>query len=202
MTNRREVLQGGIALTALPMLGSSVWPPEASAASSPTGPLPFYKIIFDERFAASRSFGQEAARLGAAVHGMNGDITDVWYQDLHPRWQQAPVAIAGMTAHGALFCLERLAWDVGMRVVLRADHWRRDDGSLEHWVQVPESLRSIAAVLRGAGENWGNYAAHVVARCPVDISAARPFFARDATFADEENPENLISWVIAPVKGP
>jgi hypothetical protein len=41
---------------------------------------------------------------------------------LRAAWTKQPVAIAGLTAHGPLFCLERLAWDHGMRVVFRAEH--------------------------------------------------------------------------------
>ena len=53
---------------------------------------------------------------------MAGDMTRFWYDDLYHRWRQAPVAIAGLTAHGALFCLERLAWEKRMRVVYRREH--------------------------------------------------------------------------------
>jgi hypothetical protein len=98
--------------------------------------LSFYKVVVDRRFPDSVAFGAEMTRLGAPVHTMQGDITDLWYHDLDRRWRQGPVAIAGMTAHGPLFCLERLAWDHGMRVVLRTEHPPAADGAepLISWV--------------------------------------------------------------------
>ena len=121
MTNRREVLQGGIALTSLPIVANVAWaahtalPIDASARA-------LYRVVFDSRFAAARAFGAEAARLGAKVHGFDGDITGFWYHQLDLQWRRQALAIAGMTLHGPLFCLEQLARDVGARVVYRAEH--------------------------------------------------------------------------------
>jgi hypothetical protein len=113
MANRREFIQAGLAASVLPVL----------ATAKDLLPQPqFYKVIFDHRFPASREFAAEMEKLGATVHGIHGDITDLWFHDLYHRWKQSPVPIAGMTAHGPLFCLERLAWDHGMRVLSRTDH--------------------------------------------------------------------------------
>jgi hypothetical protein len=84
--------------------------------------MPLYKVVCDERFAASRTFGSEAQRLGLLVYVIKGDIRDLWFRDLYARWNRSPAAIAGLTAHGAIFCLERLAWDQRMRVVFRREH--------------------------------------------------------------------------------
>jgi hypothetical protein len=91
---------------------------------------PLYKVIYDRRFAASVTYGAVAARRGLSTHAINGDMTGIWYHDLHPRWKQGPAAIAGLTAHGPLFCLERLSWDFQMRVVFREE---REDGLIS-WV--------------------------------------------------------------------
>lgn len=63
---------------------------------------------------SSREFAAEARSLGLPVHAIEGDITDVWFHDFSLRRKQEPVAIAGLTAHGPLFCLERLAWGSAM----------------------------------------------------------------------------------------
>src|ERR1700728_1916061 len=112
MASRREFLQAGIAASVLPLAvaGSSM------ALSERAGPVTFYKVIFDARSPASVAFGDEWKARGAAVHAIRGDITDLWFHDLDPQWKKQPVAIAGLTTHGPLFCLERLAWDHGMRV--------------------------------------------------------------------------------------
>jgi hypothetical protein len=141
MTSRREFLHAGIAAAVLPIAAPSVpaWA-RMSSAEAAGNPASFYKVIVDERFPASVEFGVEMSRLGAPVHTIQGDITDLWYHDLDAKWKQNPVAIAGLTAHGPLFCLERLAWDHGMRVVLRTEHASLDDNGepLISWVIAPK----------------------------------------------------------------
>jgi hypothetical protein len=192
MVNRRRVLQGGIAVTSLPFVANVAW----GAALQP--PLAFYKIIFDERFEASRRFGAEAQRRGAPVHAIQGDITPLWYDDLHARWSKSAVPIAGLTAHGALFCLERLAWDVGMRVAYRADHKPTIDGPIQHSAQGPAEMLRAASGLRDA-QDWSCYAASIVLGCPAIVPGKkkRAVFADMNTAMDEEG-QALISWVIAP----
>ena len=193
MVNRRTVLQGGIAVTSLPIVANVAW------GAVPEPPLAFYKIIFDERFDASRRFGAEAQRMGAPVHAIQGDITQLWYDDLYARWRNGAAPIAGLTAHGALFCLERLAWDAGMRVIYRADHKPGVDGSIQHSAQGPAEMLRAASGLRDA-QDWSCYAASVVLGCPAVVPGKkkRQVFADASTAVDEEG-QALISWVIAPL---
>jgi hypothetical protein len=137
MASRREFLQAGLAASLLPVAASAA----GSAAEASNPPLPYYKVIVDERFPASVAYGKEWKTRGAAVYAIRGDITDLWFHDLDHRWkQQGPAAIAGLTAHGPLFCLERLAWDHGMRVVSRVEQGAQDgDGEpLISWVIAPK----------------------------------------------------------------
>src|SRR5262245_44331745 len=200
MVSRREILQTGIAVGSLPIATSAAWATGDAARTAPLPALHFYKVIFDQRFAASRLFGREAARRGAAVHAIDGDITDVWYHDLHARWRAGPAAIAGLTAHGAIFCLERLAWDVGMRVVFRAEHERTTAGTFAHVFDGPESMIRSAAALAAPGTDWSCHIATIVMNCPSEISGARrkQMFAAAAPATEDQHP--LISWVIAPVR--
>ena len=131
MVSRREFLAGGIAISALPVM-AGLAAGEAGRAAAP-GATPIYKVLYDERFPECCAYGRAAARRGFAVHAIRGDITDVWYHDFYPTWKRKPVAIAGLTAYGAFFCLERLAWDFGMRVSARDE---RPDGLIS-WVIVP-----------------------------------------------------------------
>jgi hypothetical protein len=82
--------------------------------------------IFDRRFAAGRRFARSSETHGVATRAIAGDVTTLWYSELYPLWKQNPVAIAGLTTYGPLFCLERLAWDHGMRVLHRQEHDARD----------------------------------------------------------------------------
>jgi hypothetical protein len=75
-----------------------------------------------------------------------------------------PVAIAGMTLHGPLFCLERLSWDHRMRVVYRAEHTLSDD-CVRHEITGPERLLGGAGGLVTSGPEWASHAADLVSGC-------------------------------------
>jgi hypothetical protein len=114
MASRRSVVQG---LAALAGLAGALEAVRAQAAA----PQPLYRIIVDDRFPhsarlADAAFGQGRAPL-ARIHG---DVTDLWFHDLALRWKQGPAPIAGITGPDALFVLERLGWDAGLRVSARA----------------------------------------------------------------------------------
>jgi hypothetical protein len=196
MTSRREFLQIGIAASAWPLATQAAraagFDGLGAAAFGGAPPLPLYKVVYDTRFAASVAFGNRAASLGAAVHAIQGDMTSVWFDDIYHRWKGSPVAIAGLTAQGPLFCFERLAWDQGLRVVFRAEH-----GAAEHVLSGP---RSLLAEARGAlaSPDWAAQMATVVTRCPsgrAEIGSAAFECASGSGIAAEEP---LYSWVIAP----
>jgi hypothetical protein len=197
MASRREFLQMGIAALALPIRAQSPDPscPSAEDGSSST---PIYKMVYDERFSASRAFAEEASRLGLSVYGIKGDMTDLWYHDLDARWKQGPAAIAGMTAHGAIFCLERLAWDKRMRVVFRADHRFLPDGSIEHALSGPSSMLRQAVGLNRETD-WAQQMAGLVTRCPATRFEASLANVLGPAVKYADDPEHLISWLIAPV---
>jgi hypothetical protein len=202
MASRREFLQVGIAALALPISAHAVLSPAAAHADSAPPVTPLYKVVFDERFPASVAFGAEARNLGLPTHAIRGDITDLWFHDLDAQWKRKPVAVAGVTAHGPLFCLERLAWDHGMRVVLRGDHHYLPEDAIEHVLTGPESALREAPLLQSDGDAWAARIARIVASLPVGSQAPAKvtIHGRAKTPANVE-PEGLISWVIAPVAG-
>jgi len=128
MASRREFLQTGFVASIFPIVASA----DHFTPARVTTPVSLYKVIFDTRFAASRAFARRGEQLGAAVQGIEGDVTALWYHDLHARWSAGPVAMAGLTLNGALFCLDILARNHGMRVVYRREHKYRAGGSVEH----------------------------------------------------------------------
>lgn len=199
MTNRREFLQIGLAATALPLAGGLLAPAADAAVVAPAPAIPLYKILFDAEFAQGRQFGEAAARLGVPFHAMaRGDVTDFWYHDLDLAWRDAPQAIAGFTRHGPLFVLERLAWDRGMRVVLRAEHRPAGDGVIEHVLTGPGVSLSRAAALVPAGDEWMSVMAGVVTQCAAGCSETTTQTV--VTRAGQALPDNepFYSWVIAP----
>jgi hypothetical protein len=197
MTSRREILQIGIAASAWPLATHAAraagFDGLGGAATGSPPVVPLYKVIYDTRFAASVAFGRRATSLGASVHAIQGDMTRLWFDDIYHRWRESPVAIAGLTAQGPLFCFERLAWDQGLRVVFRAEH-----GPTGHVLSGPENLLAEArSVLASA--DWAAEMATVVIRCPsgrAEIGSGEVGCARGSGLSAADEP--LYSWVIAP----
>lgn len=197
MTNRREFLQIGIATGAWPLASRA-----AFAAGAPESPIPLYKVVYDGRFGDSVAFATRARELGLRIHEIEGDITALWYHELDSRWRRGatndqPVAIAGLTGHGPLFCLERLAWDQRMRVVFRAEHAAAESGSMEHRLEGPLGMLRAALGLEAAEGRWAPRMADLIADCPqgrIEISKTR-VVAPGAAAAEAEA---LYTWVIAP----
>jgi hypothetical protein len=198
MTNRRQFLGFGLAASALPLASLPSHAALATGRSADTGTVPPYKVLYDVRFPASVAFARRAAMRGVPAHAMEGDMTQFWYDDLYHRWQRGPAAIAGLTAHGALFCLERLAWDQRMRVVFRAEHAANVD-TVTHTIEAPYEL-VVAAERAVAGPAWASAIADVVLQCPVDRAAMATTHAETMCTAPRARAvEPLFSWLIAPV---
>ena len=100
------------------------------ADAMPLPPAPM--AVADRRFAAARAFAAGRTR----VAWIDGDISDLWYRTLDPLWR-TPVAVAGMTDYGAFFCLERLAWDRGLRTARKTGHRGGDAPLLIEWMFAP-----------------------------------------------------------------
>jgi len=136
------------------------------------GPLRsgYERAVFDERFEPCRVFGAEFARAGVPTSAIRGDVAELWYGDLRAALSKRRAPIAGLTNRTALFCLEELARDVGMRVVLRVDHMIE-----------PDARHAVAQLL-----------SRFDSREPRDVSAQK----RTGPFSPE-NRTALVSWVIA-----
>jgi hypothetical protein len=163
MHSRREFLQAGIAASIVPI----ALPAQAFTFDVPTDArmIPpadeFFSIVYDVRFNDAALLASKAERSGLPVTRITGDITEFWFNELSLKWQSrtgvkpvcqtgAPVAIAGFTTHGPLFCLERLGWDHGMRVAFRRVHRThvQQAGELDEllsWVIAPRLANRLDA---------------------------------------------------------
>jgi hypothetical protein len=172
MTNRRELLQAGVAAATLPLVAGGIFKPEAAAATA--GPLDVrvYKAIFDERYAECRAFGEQVSKNGVAARAIaDGDVTSFWFDELDLLWRETPVAIAGLTQFGPMFVLERLGRERGLQVALRVEHQPRADGLLRHVMSGPPETLSLAARLSSGGMAWPMVMAGAVAGCRAGCSA-------------------------------
>ena len=110
----------------------------------------------------------------------------------------SPLPIAGLTTHGPLFCLERFAWDHGLRVSFRGVHRFDDAGHIEHALAGPSRTVATAhsALVR---DDWPVHIARLLNQCAATPDTAattvRSALAREhASDVDD----TLFSWVIAP----
>lgn len=165
------------------------------AVEAAPGAPRFSRVLFDSRFAEARSFAHAMGEAGSAVRGFAGDVTSLWFAEIAPLWEDGPAAIAGMTTPGPLFCLERWAWEAGMRVQFRIDHVPATDGAVQHLVaQAVDDVR-IRQMLDHAD---GDYPARVA---QLLLAGAHPR-ACCASSAGAPSPINLptplVTWMIAP----
>jgi hypothetical protein len=186
MITRRGLLQTGTAALSATALGVKPF------AANQAPPARIHRVLYDLRYAPSTAFGAEAARAGFATRPFDGDITEVWYHELYPLWRERPAAIAGMTAEGAVFCLERLAWDAGMRVTFRVDHRTLEDGSVEH-IPGSDAAAAVTLALRKAGSQWARESARLMTRAlPGIVAPSGPHHD-----TGPPGTPSLVSWVIA-----
>ena len=105
-----------------------------------------------------------------------------------------------MTGVSALFCLERLAWDVGRRVVLRVNHTRAPNGTVSHEFHGPERSLASAVERLAVYADWGSCMAElaVSSLCADETgrSVAHALGSTPARAAEWSEP--LASWIIAP----
>ncbi len=177
--SRRHFVQTGLAGSLAGLLGTP-------ALAGTTRGAPLHAVVFDERFAEAVRFGHAARGRGLPTRSMRGDVTDLWYGELHPLWKERPAPIAGLTAYGALFCLEQLAWDHRMRVIYHGTHATGQAGQevldeAAHW---PADLAARIAVV-DSQRRWAGLA-------PARHTPARRSLTSGPAFAS-----SLHSWVIA-----
>jgi hypothetical protein len=178
----------------------------ASLPSCADAPARLELAIFDSRFRNAREFGQAMARRSIATAAFPGDVTRIWYTRLDPTWRVRPVWIAGMTTHGALFCLERLAWDHGMRVVYRGTHRALAGGGTDHVLEAsarrPQRLNDRITGIA----SWPADIASLIMSLssPLPISPAKGSEVEQHRYRSRprrnlaELQVPLFSWVIAP----
>jgi hypothetical protein len=161
--------------------------------------IPLHQVLFDSRFASSRAFGAAGARGGHTAVALQGDVTAVWLRHLQPAWAAGGGAIAGMTTAASLFCLEQVAKDQWMRVVVRIDHRRSTDGGLVHRVTAAEPMVSRICATFASSLHWpdaslGALSACVRSKNQPRVSRTVAAQERDASSSADMH---LVSWVIA-----
>jgi hypothetical protein len=197
MVNRRTVLKiGATALT-----GTVVNVPVFQHAASTRPHDALQRAVFDDRFAECQAFATKLESAGAVTSAVRGDVAKLWYEDLRASLSNNKRALlAGLTDRPALFCLEELARDVGMRVIFRADHITEQNGHTQH---AAVGLASLVAVARNLPQENGFGRAVAALFSQFDFSGLNISGAGDTSAQKRTgpfSPENktaLVSWLIA-----
>jgi hypothetical protein len=192
MANRREFLQGSAAVAALPLVSGAGLAP-LTARSQPG----LHKVLADERFKVTRGFAERIGERGGPLERTEGDVTSLWFNDLHHVWSKGPQSIAGLTGPDVLFCLERLAWDYRMSVGFLAEHEMHDSTPATHKI-ISRGAKLRDRDLIAAGPRWTDVIADELLRFQPSQGAA--FGPTSVGLAKSEHDRNarLVSWVIAP----
>ena len=192
MVNRRNVLKLGAASVAGVLVGHSG---RAIGAARSDSDATLCRAVFDERFEDCLTFAKELGSKGVMTASVRGDVAKLWYEDLRVRLRQRRVPIVGLTDRMALFCLEELARDVGMKVSIRVDHLIDRNGYVQHDAIGPASLVEAARRLErrsGFGRAMAVLAHQYAMSEPRGIAAQKRTGPLSPT-----NQTALVTWVIA-----
>jgi hypothetical protein len=172
MTNRREFLQTGVSVSALPLVTNGFLSSADASVRIRRNNLRLHSAIYDDRYAAGLSFADAVGGFGTPVRALkNGDVTDLWYGELDLLWRERPTAIAGLTQFGPMFVLEQLGRGRGLRSVLRVEHQVLENGELAHVMTgAPETL-TLAKRLASQGLDWAVAAAVLASHCSGECPA-------------------------------
>jgi len=193
MPTRRKILQSAVALSATPFAPTLLYGAGVKAAAN-------IEVISDIRHLAARAFNMRAAHLDAPIHPLrDGDITEIWQNYYSIAWKDKPRALIGLTERPALFMLEQLGWQYGMRVFFHAEHEPTGAGILAARHQVLRSSRpALKSHLEAAGAAWPAVLADQLLTSPQEV-ASRDLKPTGAAMAASLNePAKLYSWIIAP----
>ena len=195
MANRREFLQ--LSTAALGLMSVSVKTLAGTIRSYKD--LPFYKVIYDDRFEDCRSFAREAERLGAVTHAISEDITELWYEDLRGRLSEQPGVIAGLTTPSSAFLLELFSHDAFHHQVFRGEHTNSNEKITLHRFETPGYFTGHASTLTTDRKGWSMD----LARLMSGYDNSLPTYPRESVNVPghhRKSSADLVSWIIAPLR--
>jgi hypothetical protein len=191
MVNRRTLLKLGSAGMAAAIAQA---PAQAFGSALLGDARGLSRAVFDERFAEAQAFASVFQSRGMPTTGIRGDVAALWYHDLKAGLLEQRLPIVGLTDRTALFCLEELARDVGMKVKGRIDHTFDKGGALTHQVTGPTAWTTAGQRL-GSHQGFGRVMASLLTDPTLhgeSFAAQKHTGPFSAAFG-----EQLVSWWIA-----
>ncbi len=191
MVSRRTLLKLGTAGVAA---AAAQAPAHALTSALLGDPARISRAIFDARFPESQAFAEALAARGLPVSGIRGDVAALWYGDLKGLLIERRLPLVGLTDRAALFCLEELARDVGMKVRGRIDHTIASNGAASHRATGPSAWA-------GAGRRLGPYPGFGPVMAAIlsepTLHGASPAAPKHTGPFSAPNQTQLVSWWIA-----
>lgn len=203
MINRRELVASGFAVAVFGTAGAAgtaavtgtAGAVRGAAQRAPAGGAT--RFVADERSAHARAAGRAAALSGAVVLSTGSDVTSL-YGALDATWRAAPVATGGMTTASALFVIERLAFDRGLRIEYRALHRGAGQHAAAERLGPAALLRRIGAA---PGRDFAAHVGRVLVEWPKTTAARderRTAFRALAPPSAADDGALLASWLFVP----
>jgi len=191
MPSRRTLLQTAVAIAGSPLAPGVIYAGSARATAQ-------MGVLYDHRHREARAFRLRAAVLNAPVHGTeDGDITDLWQHYFSVAWKDEPMPLAGLTERPALFMLEQLGFQHGMRVVFQGEHEPDGQGAWTHTI-VRSSRPALKGHLDASGSGWPAVLADQLLTAPQTVASKDITPTGAAMAARIDEPARLYSWIIAP----
>lgn len=121
MIKRREFNKLALASAVLPLVTGSVALTQSDLHRDKAVNKYF---IYEESTGDMQTLLTELASY-KKIYKIKGDVTWVWYRELHYLWEQKKVIIAGLTRESEFFVLSTLARDYGYRTVYQKSQRQR-----------------------------------------------------------------------------
>jgi hypothetical protein len=135
------------------------------------------------------------ADWGARTVALPTDPYGVWQRHMAQARTGKQQAIAGFSNLGTLFCLERLGWEIGLRVSLRIEHLPLSGGQWHH-VSHGALPDWAAPLLDNAAGDFGLAAARIALEATgsgSDLTHAAPA-RHDSAIGDA-----FVTWMLSPI---
>jgi len=128
---RRDFTKLVVAASLLPPSGYARSAILTSGNKNPVKPVHF---IYEKSYAAPASGTLPAFDDFEKVHVIDGDVTKVWYNELHYLWQKKSILTAGLTRDSGFFVLKTLARDYDYTV---SHQVQAENTQFISWLLVP-----------------------------------------------------------------
>ena len=153
-------------------------------------------VLIDERVEEACAFAASLRAAGASVlSAIQTDLAELWRSELRSACLEGN-AIAGLTAHSALFVCAGLGREHGVRVRHEAQHDCRGGLVLSHRLPAGQRPPGFDGLLAQAGAGWPQVLAGYLAGLPSKNAHLHAAHIQTSARRSATHPGTLFSWLI------